>query len=123
MSSGGVEPEAGWKARARDAIRYWEPRRVVYNLVLAAIVVAWIVATWPHLRPSLRPSAFLQLGVLALFANVCYSAAYIVEVSAHRSPWFGAWRAHRWVVWLAGLVLAIVLANYWIVDQIFPSVV
>ena len=27
-----------------EAIRYWEPRRVIYNLVLVAVVVAYFVA-------------------------------------------------------------------------------
>jgi len=26
---------------ATDAVRYWEPRRIIYNLVLAAIVLAY----------------------------------------------------------------------------------
>jgi hypothetical protein len=37
-----------------DAIRFWEPRRVVYNLVLAAIVVAYFVAGYPARRACFR---------------------------------------------------------------------
>ncbi len=122
MSSGESSSAAGWRVRARDAIHYWEPRRAVYNLVLVVVVMTWAVATWPRFRPALHASSLFRLGVLALCANICYSAAYIAEVSAQRSSWREAWRASRWVVWLAGMLLAVVLASYWIVDEIYPSV-
>jgi hypothetical protein len=31
-------------------------------------------------------------------------------------------RRRRWVLWLAGVIFAIVLTNYWIVDEINPYV-
>jgi hypothetical protein len=31
------------RAILADAIRYWEFRRIPYNLILAAIFVAWVV--------------------------------------------------------------------------------
>ncbi len=122
MSSSEVSSAPGWRMRAQDAIHYWEPRRAVYNSALAIVVVAWAVATWPHFQPALHAGSLLRLGVLALGANVCYSAAYVAEVSAQRSAWRQAWRANRWVVWLGGTLLAVVLASYWIVDEIYPSV-
>jgi len=36
---------------ATDAIRYGEPRRIIYNLVLAAIVLAYFVAGVPVTSP------------------------------------------------------------------------
>jgi type II secretory pathway component PulL len=33
-----------------------------------------------------------------------------------------AWRQWRWVLWLAGLILAIALTDYWIADEIYPYV-
>ena len=36
---------------ATDAIRYWEPGRIIYNLVLAAIVPAYFVAGVPVTSP------------------------------------------------------------------------
>ena len=32
------------------------------------------------------------------------------------------WRRIRWVVWVAGMLFAILLANYWIADEIYPDV-
>ena len=44
-----------------NAIRYWEPRRIVYNIILAAVFVGWIVLTWPHFREASIPQALLFL--------------------------------------------------------------
>ena len=31
-----------------SATRFWEPRRLLYNAILTAVVVYWIASTWPH---------------------------------------------------------------------------
>jgi hypothetical protein len=62
-----------------DSIRYWEPRRIAYNLILAAVVVGWIVLSWPHFLPALKWESLVLMVVLAVWANVCYCAAYIVD--------------------------------------------
>jgi hypothetical protein len=68
-----------------DAVRFWEPRRLFYNLVLLAAALSWLAATWPHFRPALALTPILMLSVLALLANVCYSAAYL-STSPSNSP-------------------------------------
>ncbi len=105
-----------------NALQYWEPGRVLYNLVLAAVVVIWIVATWPHFRPALVQSSFPPLAGLAAIANLCYCAAYLVDLPMQYSPLGAGWRRRRWGLWLAGMLIAILLANYWIVDEIYPFV-
>ncbi len=40
----------GFREIISDALAYWERRRVGFNLVLGAIVVGWVVLTWPHFR-------------------------------------------------------------------------
>ena len=32
------------------AAKFWEPRRLLYNLLLFAVVVIWVVKSWPHWR-------------------------------------------------------------------------
>ena len=32
------------------------------------------------------------------------------------------WRRWRWLLWLAGVMLAAALAYYWIADEIYPYV-
>jgi len=63
-----------------DAIGFWEPRRLPYNLVLAAVVLVWLMATWPHFLPAFRLSNLLRLAVLGLIANVLYCATYFVDL-------------------------------------------
>lgn len=104
------------------AIRYWEPRRLVYNLALAAVCVGWFAAAWPHFRPALAWSSFPPLAVLALLANICYCAAYAVDVPLQHSSLGPVWRRWRWILWLMGTLFAIVLASYWINDEIYPSI-
>ncbi|MFQ5706126.1 MAG: hypothetical protein ACE5HO_01670 [bacterium] len=105
-----------------EAIRYWEKRRIPYNLVLVVVVVAWFVLTWPHFRAALNVNSFLLLVVLGVVANICYSAAYLVDVPLQFSSFRTAWRRGRRWVWLMGMVLAIIVTNYWIADEIYPYV-
>lgn len=105
-----------------DAIRFWEPRRLVYNFVLMAVVIVWLVATWPHFRVALTLSSLLLLAILALIANVCYCAAYLVDIPMQRSFPNIVSRRLRWGLWSLGTLFAIVLANYWIADEIYPFV-
>ncbi|HYB60331.1 MAG TPA: hypothetical protein VEH50_02535 [Methylomirabilota bacterium] len=104
------------------ALRFWEPGRLLYNLVLAAVVIVWIVETWPHFRPALVRSSLLPLAALALIANVCYCAAYLVDIPMQLSPLRSVWQRRRWALWLAGMLIAILLANYWIADEIYPFI-
>jgi hypothetical protein len=105
-----------------EAIRYWEPRRLIYNLVLTAVCAAWTVVTWPHFRPALTLTSLLLLSLLALIANICYSSAYLMEILFQRSSPSAVRRRLRWALWLVGTLFAIVLANYWIADEIYPFV-
>jgi hypothetical protein len=106
----------------RDAVRYWEVRRIWYNLILLGIAVEWVVATWPHFRPAMSVASLLKLLVLAALANLCYSAAYVVDIPLQHSGSRAAWRRGRWALWVAGTAFAIVFANYWIADEIYPFV-
>lgn len=106
----------------KEALHYWEPRRIGYNLVLTGIAVVWVVFTWPHFRPALTLRHGLQLLVLALLANVCYCAAYPVDLALQATALRSAWLRWRWLLWCAGMLLAVLLANYWIADEIYPDV-
>src|SRR5712692_5458229 len=105
-----------------DAIRYWEPRRLWYNLALTALAGAWVLSTWPHFRHALTLQHLLQLLVLAALANLCYSAAYLADIPLQQSSWGVAWRQRRSALWLFGTLFALVIAYYWIADEIYPFV-
>ena len=115
-------PADPFRALLADALRYWEFRRIFYNLVLSLIFVAWLVLTWPHFRPALTLQSLLLLFILGLLANACYCAAYFVDIPMQRSALGAAWKRWRWVLWVVGTLFAILLENYWIVDEIYPFV-
>ena len=43
------------------AIRYWEPWRIVYNVVLAAVVGIYFKLAWPNSRLALHTDTILVL--------------------------------------------------------------
>jgi len=106
----------------RNALRYWEPRRLWYNLALAALAGLWVLLTWPHFRGAMTGQHLLELLVLVVLANLCYSAAYLVDLPMQQSSFAPRWRERRWVLWLLGTLLALFIACYWIADEIYPSV-
>jgi hypothetical protein len=118
----GVSPSTQFRGILDDAIRYWERRRLAYNLVLALVVIAWVASTRPHFRGALTLESLLALVILATLANVCYCAAYLVDIPMHYSSFCVVWRRRRWGLWLTGMLFAVALENYWIVDEIYPNV-
>jgi len=105
-----------------DALRYWEPRRIAYNLVLAGALFAWLVLTWPHFRAALSGRSLLELLALAAIANAAYCAAYCAEIAVRHCAFRDTWKSRRWILWLAGTLFAVVLECYWIADEIYPYV-
>jgi hypothetical protein len=88
-----------------ETIRYWEPRRLVYNVVLALTVLA---VGWYH-HPSVSGLAWqpvLGLLLLAVIANGLYCTAYVADIFGQMSDYQQSWKRHRWLVLAAGTVLA-----------------
>jgi len=116
-----AEPSTSWSPLFGESARFWEPRRLWYNATLSIVVLLWLVFTWPHFRPALTLEALGKMLVLALLANVCYCAAYPVDwlvqtASSSRT------RRFRWAIWALGMLLALLIENYWIADEIYPDV-
>lgn len=105
-----------------DAIGYWELRRILYNVILAIVVTFWFIVTWPHFKPALTLQTLVFLFALAMLANVCYCAAYLADVPMQYSLFRTVWRRWRWRLWTVGVIFAVVIANYWIADEIYPYV-
>jgi hypothetical protein len=118
----GNSPSGSFKASLADALRFWERRRVIYNLILIGVVVTWIVASWPHFRPAMHLFPLFQLIVLGLIANGLYCAAYFVDIPMQCSGVGADWRRWRWALWTLGTLLAFLPTNYWIADEIYPFV-
>jgi hypothetical protein len=113
-------PSGSFRALLADAARFWEPHRLFYNFILAAVTFTWLVATWPHFRPALTLTSLLPLSILALIANACYSVAYFLDLPFQLSSSASRNRL-RWGLWIAGTLFAILLTNYWIADEIYPD--
>jgi len=104
------------------AARFWEPGRLPYNAILTAIALLWLALTWPHFRPALTLGSFETVAVLALAANLCYCAVYLVDIFMQALLPSRSWRGFRRTLWLLGTLFAVLIENYWIADEIFPYV-
>ncbi len=117
-----------FKQSVANALRYWESRRLLYNAVLTAVAAAWVISTWPHFRsvrlmdipPGDTHPVLMILIILAFLSNVCYCAAYLVDIPLQLT--FATWHKHRWGLLLTGTLFAILVENYWIADEIYPFV-
>ncbi len=95
------------RATVTDAIVFWETGRLGYNGVLAAIVLAFAIATDSWMNIAHGFGVIIALGAVA---NVLYCAVYPIDLLAQATPWRATWRAWRWVVWVLGTLLAVFLA-------------
>jgi len=107
-----VQQRGKFREAITDAIGYWEPRRVLYNAVLTAIVVGYLAIYWPRSRSAVSFDGILVLFVLAVLANICYCAAYLGDVFVQASGFREVWRKKRWIVFLMGIILASILTRF-----------
>ena len=101
------------------AARFWERGRLAYNLALTLTAIVWF-AQWPHISHAIKLSDAGRLMVLALLANVCYCAAYLIDLAIQQLPNVQQPR-YRWIVFALGTLFAILLESYWINDEIYPD--
>jgi len=94
------------------AIRYWEPRRLVYNAVLAVVVVICYVICLPGSQHAVTTNSILETFALAVLANVAYCAAYPVDIFAQMSNFRERWTSLRWIVFVLGTAFAAVLTRF-----------
>jgi hypothetical protein len=95
------------QGKITDALQFWEPARLVYNLVLAATVAAVLregVLTLPL-------EAWAGFVILAMLANIAYCAAYVPDIFVQSSDFAPLWRqAGRAALWFLGTFCAVILA-------------
>jgi hypothetical protein len=95
-----------------DALRYWERRRLFYNLLLAVIVIAHFTAAWPASKSVLTLDGLLVVFVLAVLANVAYSAVYVADVFIQLSGFRDGRAGWRWVLLGVGFTFAAVVTHF-----------
>ena len=97
---------------ATDAIRYWEPLRLAYNLALAIVVVAYFWRGYPASKLAVSLNLAFIIFILAVVANIAYCAAYVVDVFAQASGYCEMWRKHRWMLFAIGTLFAGVITRF-----------
>ena len=105
------------QAFRQSAIRYWERRRVIYNLALVPpalfgyFLCAGVSAGVGDLR-HLSTASVIGLFLLSAFgANVCYTFAYLLEFFFGSDVPDSRWsRSGRTVALVAGTLFAMILA-------------
>jgi len=95
-----------------DAIQYWERRRILYNVVLIAVVGIVFLGNFTEASRHLNFDTLQTLFVLAVLANVAYCAAYPVDIAAQLSALRDTWLRWRWGLLAVGLIFAAILANF-----------
>jgi hypothetical protein len=95
-----------------DALRYWESHRLVYNVVLSLVVLGYFFAGWPQSKSAVNLDSALHLFLLAVFANVVYCAAYVVDGFVQLSGFRSEWARVRWGLFVLGTAVASVLARF-----------
>ena len=94
------------------AMRYWEPRRIIYNLVLVAVAAIHALRAWLGPGLTVTTDTFMVLFLLAVLANVAYCAAYMADIPAQLSGFRSEWLRLRIAAFLVGLAFAAILAHY-----------
>lgn len=92
-----------------DCLSYWEPRRIIYNLLLA-IVVLLQLAQQHWWGEFLTFAASARLVVAIALANLCYTTAHGVDLAVQHSDFRKLWLDYRGVLFVLGSLLGSVLA-------------
>ena len=95
-----------------DAVRYWEKKRIIYNVGLLLIVGGYFIHSMPLSVDVISFDSILILFVLAVLANIFYSAAYIVDVFLQLTDFAAIWRKKRWILFTIGFVLAAIITRF-----------
>jgi len=104
-----------------DAMRFWEPRRLVYNGLLTVIVLFYFLRAYPASKAMLTLDSILGLFLLVVLANVAYCAAYLADVFAQWSSYRDLWRRYRWVLFSVGMLFAGILTRFIAIGIFFPG--
>jgi hypothetical protein len=103
---------------AANALRYWEPRRVLYNAALFLVVLLHFWSAWPGSRAFLVFDVLFLFFILAVLANIAYCAAYAVDLFVQFSALRASWPRWRWTVLATGTAFAAVLTHFFVMAML-----
>lgn len=95
-----------------EAIRYWEPRRRLFNAMLLIAIATIFALNLPGSRARLNMGLASFLLVLAVLANVAYCTSHLVDVVAQLSTFRTTWLRYRWMLFLVALAFAGALSYF-----------
>jgi hypothetical protein len=104
-----------------DALKYWEPRRIIYNVILGLVVGGYFAAAWPRSGDSVTVNGLLLLFILAVLANVAYCAAYLGDVFVQFSGFTAGWRRWRWFLLFVGTAFAAAITRFFALGFFFSG--
>ena len=85
---------------------------MIFNSVLGLVVAGDFVAARPASWTTLTFNTMLGFFFLAVLANVCYCAAYGVDLFVQFSGLHAAWSKGRLVLLIVGTAFAAVIAHF-----------
>lgn len=103
-------PPNHYKQLVIDSVQYWERMRIVYNLVLMTLAITCWGAEMLSGRAIDLIGGMVVLLMFAVPANVCFCAAYPVDLGLQLTPLRDSWRRWRWLLFLCGTLLASAVA-------------
>lgn len=101
------------KTLIANSIRWWEPRRLYYNMALTAYVLLRFYQGYPRTRQALFFENYLMLFGLAVLANVAYCFAYVPDLFVQLGGHDEALPKVRWAILFLGIGFAMVLTHFW----------
>ena len=117
LESASIMDTLTFRESLAGAIRYWEPRRLIYNVVLAAIVLIYFGINYPATKSLVSIDSVLGLFLLVVLANVAYCAAYVVDIFVSASSDRIQWQNRHWIIFVIGLLFAGIITRFFAVGM------
>jgi hypothetical protein len=114
MSSSNIH----WNEILTDSVRYWEVRRIAYNACLAVNTVVAYLSNQSKFVVKIDFGACVFLLIMAVIANLLYTAAYVPDVVMKLTIYREIWQRYRWVLFVFGTLFASLLAWMMVAPQI-----
>jgi hypothetical protein len=94
----------------RDLVKWWEARRLNYNLLVGVVgVITWVLvlcvgslAVKPCVEFEEPFMMIIGLIIYGIFANLCYSLGWVLDITIYRGR-------PRTVLYKAGLIFSLIL--------------
>jgi len=100
------------KENLTAAVKFWEPRRLVFNFALLAMVVAQIARheVWGVFKDG---GTLANLFLLGFIANVLFCLAYLPDLVLRFTDISESWKSRgRYIVLISGTIFSLIIAFF-----------